>query len=130
MTKEIQSELFDQIMSKAKKIMMSKGDDYANTDRLSNFKIAGVAAGGDGITNILNAISTKVVRLSNLLVKSNKVPNNESVEDSTIDLINYAALLYMLLSEMGGVGRTGIKMLGAQNNYNSTRLEKYYESNW
>jgi len=79
-------------------ILIKKGDDYANEDRLSNFKLAGNIAGGDAAINCLNLIATKVARLGNLL-SSGKVAQNESIDDSVIDLANYAVLLHMILNE-------------------------------
>jgi len=36
-----QQELFDDFVENQKSIMLKKGNDYANEDRLSNFKLAG-----------------------------------------------------------------------------------------
>lgn len=79
-------------------VILSKGDDYANTDRLSNFKLAGAIAGLNAELNCLSLISTKVARLG-VLLNSKQAPNNESINDSLIDLANYAALLAMIRSE-------------------------------
>lgn len=79
-------------------ILLSKGDDYANTDRLSNFKLAGTICGLKPEQNCLSLIATKVARLG-VLLKSDKQPNNESIRDSIIDLANYAALLDMLVRD-------------------------------
>ena len=79
-------------------LLLTKGNDYANEDRLSNFKLAGSIAGGNAATNCLNMIATKVARLGNLLT-SDKIPVNESINDSVIDLANYAVLLHMILNE-------------------------------
>lgn len=98
MTKEKQQEVFNSFVEKMRETLLSKGDDYANEDRLSNFKMAGAIAGGDAETNCLNLIATKVARLGNLF-KSKDI-KNESVEDSILDLANYAVLLYMLRSEI------------------------------
>ena len=78
--------------------MFSKGDDYANQDRLSNFKLAGAISGGNAETNCLNLIGTKVARLG-VLINSKGKPNHESIEDSILDLANYAVLLSMIVSE-------------------------------
>lgn len=78
--------------------LFKKGNDYANTDRLSNFKLAGSIAGGSAETNCLNLIATKVARLG-VLLNSEGVPNNESIEDSILDLANYAVLLNMILED-------------------------------
>jgi hypothetical protein len=38
---------------------LTKGDDYANADRLSNFKMAGQIAGGNAQLNCLKPYSNK-----------------------------------------------------------------------
>ena len=82
---------------KMSSVMMSKGDDYADSDRLSNFKKAGAICGLTAEQNCLSLIATKVARLGVLL--QGVSPSNESVRDSVLDLANYAVLLDMILSE-------------------------------
>lgn len=98
MTKQEQQEFFDQYVNKMREVLLNKGDDYANADRLSNFKLAGLIAGGNAKTNCLNLIATKVARLG-VLLNSNDEPKNESVSDSILDLANYAMLLAMIDDE-------------------------------
>jgi hypothetical protein len=98
MTKQEQEAFFKSFVSAQERVLLSKGDDYANTDRLSNFKLAGSIAGGSAQINCLNLIATKVARLG-VLLNSGKQPNNESVQDSVLDLANYAVLLAMILSD-------------------------------
>ena len=98
MTKKEQIAHFGYITGEMEKVLFSKGDDYANQDRLSNFKLAGAIAGGDARTNCLNMIATKVARLG-VLLNSDKKPNNESIEDSVLDLANYSVLLWMIINE-------------------------------
>lgn len=96
MNKEQQEKHLEHIFSKMREIMLKKGNDYATQDRLSNFKLAGNICGISPEIQCLSLIATKVARLSVLLHNQNK-PNYESISDSIIDLINYAALLDMLL---------------------------------
>ena len=98
MTKQEQQEFFDEYVNKMREVLLNKGDDYANADRLSNFKLAGLIAGGNAKTNCLNLIATKVARLG-VLLNSNDEPKNESVSDSILDLANYAMLLAMIDDE-------------------------------
>lgn len=98
MTIQEQKEHLDEVLSQMTYLLLRKGNDYANEDRLSNFKLAGSIAGGNAATNCLNMIATKVARLGNLLT-SDKIPVNESINDSVIDLANYAVLLHMILNE-------------------------------
>lgn len=95
MTKQQQEVVFDNMVAEMRKIMLGKGDDYANEDRLSNFKLAGNICGITPELNCLNLIATKVARLGVLL--QGKEPKNESVQDSVLDLSNYAVLLNMII---------------------------------
>ena len=98
MNLETQKQSFAAMVAKMEATLFKKGNDYANTDRLSNFKLAGAIAGGTAETNCLNMIATKVARLG-VLLNSDCKPNNESIEDSILDLANYAVLLGMILED-------------------------------
>lgn len=95
---ETQEEVFNETVEQMRNIMFKKGNDYANEDRLSNFKLAGAIAGLNAELNCLSLIATKVARLG-VLLNTKGEPNNESVEDSLIDLANYAVLLRMILED-------------------------------
>lgn len=97
MTIHEQQAHFDEFINRQERILISKGNDYAGEDRLSNFKRAGAICGLTPAQNCLSLIATKVARLGVLL--SCKDPANESVRDSIIDLANYAVLLDMIVSE-------------------------------
>lgn len=92
MTREQQLELFDETTKKAREILQKKGNDYANEDVLSNFKMAGTICGLSPELNCLSLIATKVARLG-VLLSSEKEPENESTMDSAIDLNIYSFLL-------------------------------------
>ena len=98
MNLETQKQSFAAMVAKMEATLFKKGNDYANTDRLSNFKLAGSIAGGSAETNCLKMIATKVSRLG-VLLNSDGKPNNESIEDSILDLANYAVLLGMILED-------------------------------
>ena len=102
MTKQEQEDFFDEYVKRMRDVLLNKGDDYANRDRLSNFKLAGLIAGGNAKTNCLNLIATKVARLG-VLLNSNDEPKYESVNDSIMDLANYALLLAMINYEFYNV---------------------------
>jgi hypothetical protein len=97
MTLQEQQTHFDAFINRQERILISKGNDYAGEDRLSNFKRAGAICGLTPAQNCLSLIATKVARLGVLL--SGREPVNESVRDSIIDLANYAVLLDMIVSE-------------------------------
>lgn len=86
---------FDNFSSQMKEIIFKKGNDYANEDRLSNFKLAGHISGLTPELNCLSLISTKVARLG-VLLNSKQEPNNESINDTLLDLANYSVLLAMI----------------------------------
>ena len=88
-----------EVTTKIKDILLKKGNDYANADRLSNFKLAGNICGISPQLNCLSLIATKVARLG-VLLNSEHEPNNESIADSIIDLACYSVLLSMLNDEM------------------------------
>ena len=92
MTRTDQEAHIEQFFDKMKDVILRKGNDYANEDRLSNFKLAGAICGLSAEQNCLSLIATKVARLG-VLLKSNTPAENESIEDSLIDLANYAVLL-------------------------------------
>ena len=100
LTEEMRDTFLDELFNIQKKILASKGHDYAGEDLLSNFRLAGMLVNQSSrypdAINCLNLIGTKVARLGQLL-DSDKTVYNESVQDSVIDLANYAALLYLIL---------------------------------
>lgn len=91
-----QEDFFKEFTANMSSVMLRKGSDYSNTDRLSNFKYAGSICGLTAEQNCLSLIATKVARLGVLLDPKAGTPNNESVEDSILDLANYAVLLGMI----------------------------------
>lgn len=97
MNKQTQIKTFNQLVEKQREVMLSKGDDYANEDRLSNFKTAGQICGLTAAQHCLAMIATKVARLGVLLNPNAPAPKHEAVEDSVLDLANYAQLLNMIL---------------------------------
>lgn len=99
MNKKEQEVSFASMVDKQFRVLLSKGDDYANEDRLSNFKVAGAICGMTAPQHCLAMIATKVARLGVLLDPLSTGPNNESIEDSVLDLANYTQLLNMLLED-------------------------------
>ena len=97
--KKVEQERFlEEFFIEMSEVILKKGNDYANHDRLSNFKLAGAVSGLSAEQNCLSLIATKVARLG-VLFNSDGEPNNESVEDSILDLANYSALLAMIVYE-------------------------------
>jgi hypothetical protein len=97
MTLKEQQQHFTELVKLMEHTLFKKGDDYANTDRLSNFKLSGAISGTNARQIALDLIAVKVSRLGNLF-HSDKV-NNESISDSILDLANYSVLLHMIVNE-------------------------------
>ena len=112
MIREEQEKQFKELVSKMEQTLLKKGNDYANSDRLSNFKFAGSISGISPEVQCLSLISTKVARLG-VLLNSDKEPNNESIQDSILDLANYSLLLHMILTD---------KELDKEKNYKPVEL--------
>lgn len=97
MTPEEQEHLYKTLFEKILITTASKREDYAGADVLSNFKAVSQAAKALQIDIYtptgysLFMVLLKIARLTNLL-NEGKVPNNESVDDSFIDGINYFIL--------------------------------------
>lgn len=100
LTAEQRDLLLTELFAIQREILSKKGYDYAGEDILSNFRLAGMIVNqgtrNPDAVNCLNLIGTKVARLGQLL-SSGKHAQNESVQDSVIDLCNYASLLYLIL---------------------------------
>ena len=83
---------FDIILDRMATISDSKRGDYASEDDpFLNFTQVADLTGLSTDEVFLVWLTTKLVRLGQL-VGGDKEPNNESIDDSIIDLANYAAL--------------------------------------
>lgn len=104
MNKEQQINLIQELDNKLLEIIKSKGEDYGSEDVLSNFKQVSAVAKilnidiTDPVQYALFMGILKVARITNL-INSSKEPNNESIEDSLLDLINYNKLAYCCYKE-------------------------------
>jgi hypothetical protein len=74
--------------------MRGKNEDYAkDSDPYSNFRFAAQAAGITTEQGILYLIGVKLARLENLISVPDEQVNNESLDDTIMDLTNYAGIL-------------------------------------
>ena len=96
MTYVDQEKSFAEFTQSMQDTMFRKGNDYGTEDRLFNFKAVATITNTTPELACLNLIATKVARLSVLLNSPNKLPNNESIDDSILDLANYSILLKMI----------------------------------
>jgi hypothetical protein len=101
---DIIEDTLDEIYTKAKTILESKGHDYSNDgNRFANFEKVASVMNMTPEQAFVFYLSIKVTRLSELF-GNNKKPNNESIEDTLIDLINYAILFYSYRTKMAFLG--------------------------
>lgn len=81
-----------EMISNIIKTHLKKAHDYAKSgDPYSNFRHSAAIAGVDPLTVFLVMIGVKIARL-NSLYSEGKEPNNESIEDTWLDLANYAII--------------------------------------
>jgi hypothetical protein len=99
MKKEEQRSIFEEFINKMSKTLDSKGEDYTNSDVLSNFKLAGSICQLSPEQQCLSLIATKVARLGVLLNSPATGPSNEPIDDSILDLANYSFLLQTIIIE-------------------------------
>ena len=93
MTKEQQLQFARDKFKEILELIESKGDDYANEDRLSNFKESACLLNTTAFKVCLNQIGIKISRIVNLIGKEAR---NESMKDSLQDLITYSLILSMI----------------------------------
>tara|TARA_R100001082_G_scaffold74449_1_gene42974 strand:+ start:208 stop:546 length:339 start_codon:yes stop_codon:yes gene_type:complete len=94
---------YDAIIKKAKALCDNKNIDYAQIQEpFSNFEMVEALKICDAQTGILVRISDKIARISNLLKRNGeRAIDEEKVEDTMLDLINYSIILlsYTMFSE-------------------------------
>lgn len=84
----------EQILLNGAKLMKAKQKDYVNGDTHQNFNrsTSVICWFKDDIDKVyVTLITTKMARLAVLLSSGNE-PENESIRDSFVDLVNYCAL--------------------------------------
>lgn len=103
MTRDELFALHEEICRRALVIMKHKSADYASgSDPFANFKrgeILGFATAEEGL---MLRVVDKISRISTFLRKGELKVNNESVEDSILDVINYMILLHGMLADKDG----------------------------
>jgi len=92
------NEIAKRIFERASRLLIPKGKDYGDEDRLRNFKNVAAAWSiltGKSMTPVEAALFLELLKLDrymNLYAKR-VAAKNESVEDTTVDGINYWALM-------------------------------------
>ena len=93
----------EEILNRSKEIHLKKRADYASdptADPFENFDRSNEIASWfpPVYASFAVLIGTKIARLGSLLI-SGKAPNNESIDDTFLDLITYCALFYAYWKE-------------------------------
>lgn len=84
------------ILSRIQEIHSKKNDDYTSGQPFENFERAALLLSwfkDNKDKAYVNHIATKLARLATLL-NTGKIPNNESIDDSFLDLCTYCILWY------------------------------------
>lgn len=99
MTLDQQTKHFETLVEKMRQTMLRKGNDYSTQDdRLSNFKQAGAITNTHPAKVALIVAAIKISRMC-ALIDSGKKPENEAMEDTSLDLCCYAILNDAVLNE-------------------------------
>ena len=99
MTIEKFFEHYTKLTEQKRDILKKKNHDYAKVkDMFSNFKLMARIANIPIEKVFMVFLAVKVVRLGELT--SGKEPNNESIEDTLLDLSNYADLFNIFNKEV------------------------------
>jgi hypothetical protein len=93
---------FENVVTKMRETLLKKGNDYSgkdrDTDRLNNFKNAAAVCGIKPEITCLNLIAVKINRAANLIAAGVK-PENESLQDTAIDLACYSILFSAIIND-------------------------------
>ena len=85
--------LHSKLCSRGFEIMKAKNADYSKSDPLGNFYVAEALQATSAANGIIVRMSDKLSRLVSVLAKGEAQVKDESVEDTIVDIINYAILL-------------------------------------
>ncbi len=98
-TRKALLDLQENLCSEAYALMAKKSNDYASdSDGMANFR-ASEAVGVDMRDAILARMMDKVSRLANVAHGKEMQVSDEKIEDTTLDLINFAVLLHAAIME-------------------------------
>jgi hypothetical protein len=91
--------LHERLTTKGRELMEKKNQDYgADEDPFRNFRMSKLLKIKPEF-GVLLRMQDKMARLVSFLERGDLKVKDESVEDSVIDLINYAVILYGLIQE-------------------------------
>lgn len=99
--------IHDRLTSAAKELMVKKNNDYTDgsVDPFANFRIS-TTLNVEPVIGILLRMQDKMQRIKTFINKGTLQVNDESVQDSLRDLINYTVLIGGLIEEKNLLGET------------------------
>jgi transcriptional regulator of heat shock response len=98
MTQKEYLKQFEKVLNECLRIVTIKNADYANSDdAFANFRAVS-NFGIDPKQAILVRMTDKMMRISNLLKRSNQV-TDEKITDTLIDLANYSIILKLFIED-------------------------------
>ena len=99
MTLEDLLEIRDELSEKSRELMIAKNSDYnANGDPFGNLR-ACECIGVPGAIGVLIRMLDKIKRLETIVTGKELKVDDETLEDTIIDLMNYTVLLYAMESD-------------------------------
>jgi hypothetical protein len=95
-----QHQIIEEFTNKMGELLLNKGEEYSGEDTLSGFKTL-VDIGVSPEKSMFVRITDKYLRLKNLLFGGEVRVKDESIEDTLVDLANYACLIYLYRKTRG-----------------------------
>ena len=103
MTRDQLFALHKEFCNRALVILAQKSNDYATSaDPFANFKRGEILGFASAETGLMLRVVDKISRISTFLQKGELKVDNESVQDSILDVINYMILLQGMIADKDG----------------------------
>jgi hypothetical protein len=91
-------ELHEELCEKAHEIIKKKNEDYSKGSALANFYVCEALQAASPVNGIVVRLSDKISRIVSITEKGSQV-EDESIEDTIIDMINYSVLLAAVIKD-------------------------------
>lgn len=103
MTAEKFNDIINKQIDHCKSILCSKAKEYATSDRLHNFKIAGALQGVSPVQALMGMMAKHMVSVADMCMSGEAYPQ-ELWDEKITDSINYLLLLSALIRESDNEG--------------------------
>jgi hypothetical protein len=145
MTRDELLKIHEDLTGKARSLMRKKNADYAGNDGLEPFanftrvQAMGICSTEQGF---LVRMTDKMSRLSSFVESGKLAVENESFEDTIVDVVNYAVLLYAYLHDQNTQAQSTPKFIvgvkpsdvvhtnGCCKHTNKSKLEEFINNPW